>query len=752
MTKNTYEYQKSQNIKYRDLDEIRAKWIRIIRNINKYTDAQTMLYNIREAFTLVECVMYGILQEYRSAYLSLGQLVPGERNTYVFHYPTGDVTINFSDKSAYGMSATLRTLGYALPDELDDTRKLRNFVSHNLETTTVDYFKENMNYDNVMKAIQYLGQSLVVMNKLTQEDIIPSFDSLRVKEGELIGLSHEFTVERFISKSGTSRLYEGRHTRLNVRVAIKELFPKPYNEQMLMQERDLLVSLQHPQIPRIYDVFNQNGTFYIVMDYIDGVGLDRFLEQNVISMAEKLRILTEICEVVNYLHDKKQLVHTDLKPQNVMIDEAGVVHIIDFGTAMQKNELLEIRSFSKGFTAPEVAEQKPIDYRIDIYSIGGIIKYMFQAEINNQQHAYSETIANIERIVERCMQHNPYARYNNVVEIKYELMQIVNAGTESIRVIPKQKKQSRINVPRAIFYVVCILTIVFSTGLKLASYLKNNKKQSEDRNTSVQTSQIDSVVVSDKEAMGAFKELEQKAWEALITGNEQAYIDLFRCDSTTEAKLRENFRVYHADLTDIYTDIDYILLCNENGICFGSTTRTLVSGEGENVSFVRREFTYPFSYKDGEWKFDVTAQTGAITESKYREKVYNALSQTFNDARTSGRNYALLCSNNFIWLDSTLVYEGMLEGSAVAVAQAMDGSIEFTISVKNGTKSEQLIRACTVNLKTAQGHDIVTNYRAELSATVQPYTSMLLTFTVSKDAVQNVSAVWDAMDVSVEIE
>ena len=62
------------------------------------------------------------------------------------------------------------------------------------------------------------------------------------------------------------------------------------------------------------------------------------------------------------------------------------------------------------------------------------------------------------------------------------------------------------------------------------------------------------------------------------------------------------------------------------------------------------------------------------------------------------------------------------------------------------------VRACTVNLKTAQGHDIVTNYRAELSATVPPYTSMLFAFTVSKDAVQNVSAVWDAMDVSVEIE
>lgn len=752
MNKNTNEYQKSQNIKYKNSEAVLDKWIRINRNINKYTDATTMLHSIREAFTLVECVMYNILQEYREMYISYGTLVPGERNTYVFHYPTGDITINFSDKSAFGMSTALRAIGYALPTELDDTRKLRNFVSHNLETTTVDYFKENMNYDNVVHAIKYLGSSLVVLNKLNREDIQPSFECLRVKEGETVGMSHEFTVQRLVAKSGTSRLYEGVHNRLNVRVAIKELFPSSYNETFLAQERDLLVSLQHPQIPRVYDVFNQNGTFYIVMDYIDGVGLDKYIKQNRISMAEKLDIMINLCDVVNYLHDKKQMVHTDLKPQNVMVDCEGTVHIIDFGTAMHKNEILEIRSVSKGYTAPEVIEKKPIDYRIDLYSIGAIIKFVFSEEIDGLQQEYSENAANIQRIANRCMEYNPYARYNNVVEIQMELKQIIDGGTISLRKVPKQKK--KINLPRILLYTVCILAIVVSLGIKIAGFLKNKEdnKDNVTESPNIVQESGDAVSVTDEEALAAFKMLEEKAWQALVSGNEQAYIDLFRCDAASEAQLRENFGLYHRDMTDIYTDMDYVLLCNENGLCFGSATRTLVSGEGQNISFIRKEFTYPFSYKDGEWKFDVTAQTSVVTEGKFREKVYEALPDKFNDARNSGRNYALLCENNFTWIDSSIVHEGMVDGSAVAAAQNMDGSIEFTISVKNGTANEFNVSACTVNLSTASGNEIVNNYRAEVSAVVKASTGTLITFTVPKEYVQNISAVWDGMNASVVIQ
>lgn len=755
MENSPYGYQKTQNIKYQNPEAVYDKWIRINRNINKYTDANTMLQNIREAFILVETVMYNTLQEYKKNYMSYGTPVEGKRNTYTFSYETGELTIDFSDKSPFSMGKTLNMIGYSLPKELDETRKLRNFVSHNLETTTADYFRDNMNYDIVKRAMNYLGETLHCLNMMRREDINPSFECLRAKVGETVGLSHEFTVDRFIAQSGTSRLYEGRHMRLNVRVAIKELMPKTYSEGLLMQERDLLVSLMHPQIPRVYDVFNQNGTFYIVMDYIDGVGLDKYVKNNNLSMQEKIRILIDMCEVINYLHDKKQMVHTDLKPQNVMIDTDGMVHIIDFGTAVNKQQTPELRSVSGGYTAPEVVEGKAFDYRIDLYSVGAIIRYVFSEELAWNANEYNEYYANIQRIVDRCMEHNPYARYNNVVEIRYELSSLVGGVTPTAVKISKPKKKG--NVLRTIAYIFFVLVIVASFGLKIFDYVKKNKESKKDETTqqtgeTVIDNNIHTVNVSDAEALEAFIKLEQQAWECYISGDEQGFVNLFVFDAGAEQSLRDTFRQNYKDMKDIYTDCDYVLLCNEDGMCYGSVTRTLVSGDAGNMSYVRREFTYPFSYVDGEWRFDITAETNVVTDKKFRENVYKLLPDNFSAARKDGRNFALLCGNNFIWTDKTLVYEGMVDGSAVAASQLADGSVEVVVSVKNGTAKECNINSCTVNLTTANGDVIISDYKAEVSASIIANTSDLITFIVPKDAIQNIAVVWGVMNAGVVIE
>ena len=747
-------YREHLNMKYRSPEAVREKWIRIFRDINPYTDPSVMLQSVKEAFALTECVMAIVLLDFQDRFIAYGTPVDGDKNTYVFHYDSGDVVIDFMDYSVYGMTKSLRAIGYNLPEDMDETRRLRDFISHNLETTTSEYFRDNMNYTTVLPVMYNLGQSLVVMGKLQPEDVHPSFECLRVKEGETIGLSHEFIVDRFIAESGTSRLYEGRHNRLNRRVAIKELLPKTFSGILLNNERDLLVSLSHPRIPNIYDVFNQNGTFYIVMDYIDGVGLDRYIMQTKCTLTQKLKIIYDICDVVNYLHATKGMIHADLKPQNVMVDANANVYIIDFGTAIHKHDTENIRGVSAGYTAPEVIAGKPIDYRIDIFSIGAIMKYVFHEELQDMQQKYNENAEQIQRIITRCMEHEPYARYNNVVEIQSEINAINQNGTISLRKVAKPKR--RVNVLRVILYAVCILTIAVSAAIKIKGLIDTKKDKTGTDTMGMVDSETGNsgttATVSDEEALKAFKKLEQQAWSSLVSGDEDAYIGLFRCEEAGEALLRENFRLYHNEMQDVYNDCDYVLLCNENGLCYGSATRTLVSGEGVNVSYVRKEFTYPFSYKNGEWKLDVTSETGVVTENKVKETVYHALTDNFNEARKNGRNYALLCGNNYIWLDSTLVYEGMLEGSVIAASQMADGSVEISVSLKNGTDKEQTVNACTVSLMTSQGDVIVTDYCADVNVIIEPYTSRMVEFTVPKESVQNIAVVWNEMKAGISIQ
>lgn len=746
-------YNKAQGEKYRSPEAVYDKWIRIHRNINKYTDAATMMESVKEAFTLVECIMKNILADYRTKYEAYGTFVPDSRATYVFHYPTGDITIDFADYSAYGMTKYLRAIGYRLPDEIDETRKLRNFVAHNLETTTVDYFKDNMNYDSTVMALNNLGHCLVSLGMLKPESIMPSFDDLRIKEGDVIGLSDEFNVERFIAKSGTARVYAGTHNRLNRKVAIKELIPKMFSELLIINERDLLVSLRHQRIPNIYDVFNQNGTFYIVMDYVDGVGLDEYLKTHNCTMYEKLKLIYDICEVTNYLHATMGMVHADLKPKNVMVDGNGNVYLIDFGTALDKRNPELVRGFSAGYTAPEVAAGKDIDYRIDIYSIGAIMKYAFAKELADAKTKYSENAEKINRIITRCMEHEPYARYNNVVEIQSEINGIVNNGTVSLGKVAKPKKQR--NVFRIILYIVCILVLVGSFGLRFISYL-DERKAGKDTNTTESSGSKAAADVSDEEALTAFKELEQKAFEALAEGDEDGYVELFRCNKEGEEMLRETFAANYSSMKDIYNDCDYIVVSNENGICYGCATRTLVSGEGMDARYERREFTYQFTYKEDEWKFDITSPDGIVAESNGLERAYDSLSESFKDAKKSGRNYALLCGQNYLWLDQTLVYEGMVDASVVAASQFADGSVEFIISIKNGMNKAQKINSCKVSLAMASDdevvNEIVTDYETDINVDINEKTSMLVTVTVPKENVENIAAVWKNVRGEVKVE
>ena len=258
--------------------------------------------------------------------------------------------------------------------------------------------------------------------------------------------------------------------------------------------------------------------------------------------------------------------------------------------------------------------------------------------------------------------------------------------------------------------------------------------------------------ISDEEALDAFKELEQKAWKYLVDGDENSYIDLFRCNESGKKQQRTQFEQYHEDMKDIYDDCDYILLCNEDGLCYGCATRTLVSGEGAGATFVRKEFVYPFSYKDGEWKFDITPETAAVTESKVNERVYGALTENFNNARETGRNWAVMDKLNYLWLDDSLVYEDMVDVSVVSVSQMADGSIEFNVSIKNGTAKEVAVSGCVVDLNNGDGAVLVSGYRAGVDTSVPARSSKMVSLVVPKEDVQNIAAVWGDVQANVVIE
>ncbi|MBO7280118.1 MAG: serine/threonine protein kinase, partial [Bacteroidaceae bacterium] len=170
-----------------------------------------------------------------------------------------------------------------------------------------------------------------------------------------------YVIKRFISSGGFGCTYEAEHTLLEKCVAIKEFFVKDFcnrdeatahvtigtqSKKTLVEklknkfidEAKALCKLQHPGIVRVFDVFEENGTAYYVMDYVDGLSLSGVLKQRgTLTEAEALGYIRQVCSALKYVHGNYRL-HLDIKPGNIMVDANGNAILIDFGASKQYDE------------------------------------------------------------------------------------------------------------------------------------------------------------------------------------------------------------------------------------------------------------------------------------------------------------------------------------------------------------------------------------------------------------------------------
>src|SRR5579884_2025780 len=157
-------------------------------------------------------------------------------------------------------------------------------------------------------------------------------------------LKQRYLIDSVAGRGGMSAVYKGIDTvNGNRLVAIKEMSQNPVlmsqiNEATarFYQEADLLRSLHHPNLPRIYDAFSENGRSYLVMDYIEGKTLLQLLHDahQPLPVPQVIDYALQLCDVLNYLHQHQPpIIFRDLKPTNVMVQRDGHIYLIDFGIA-----------------------------------------------------------------------------------------------------------------------------------------------------------------------------------------------------------------------------------------------------------------------------------------------------------------------------------------------------------------------------------------------------------------------------------
>jgi len=185
-----------------------------------------------------------------------------------------------------------------------------------------------------------------------------------------------------IGGGGMALVYKARCMLLNRYVAVKILRPEFTSDEEFVKrfqaEAQAAASLSHPNIVSIYDVGNENGIHYIVMEYIDGITLKEYITQRgTLSWREAASIAIQICSALEQAH-RNHIVHRDIKPHNILITRDGIAKVTDFGIAkavssstitMVGNTIGSVHYFS-----PEQARGGYVDEKSDLYSLG-IVMY-----------------------------------------------------------------------------------------------------------------------------------------------------------------------------------------------------------------------------------------------------------------------------------------------------------------------------------------------------------------------------------------
>ena len=267
-----------------------------------------------------------------------------------------------------------------------------------------------------------------------------------IKIGMMIGDRYEILEK--IGTGGMSDVYKAKCHKLNRFVAVKVLKQEfSENENFVSKfrtEAQAAAGLAHPNIVNVYDVGEENGIYYIVMELVEGITLKKYIEKKArLSYKEAVSIAIQVSMGIEAAHNN-HIIHRDIKPQNIIISKDGKVKVTDFGIAKAatSNTITSNVMGSVHYTSPEQARGGYSDEKSDIYSLGITMFEMLtgrvpfngdttvaiaikhiQEEMPSPREFVPEIPIAVEQIVLKCCQKSPDRRYQKITDVIADLKQ-----------------------------------------------------------------------------------------------------------------------------------------------------------------------------------------------------------------------------------------------------------------------------------------------------------------------------------------
>ncbi len=291
-----------------------------------------------------------------------------------------------------------------------------------------------------------------------------------IKIGMVIGDRYE--ILESIGAGGMSDVYKAKDRKLNRFVALKVL-KKEFSENKdfvskFRTEAQAAAGLEHQNIVNVYDVGEEDGIYYIVMELVEGITLKRYIEKKQrLSVKESVSIAIQISMGLEAAHNNG-IVHRDIKPQNIMISKDGKVKVTDFGIAKatSSNTITSNVMGSVHYASPEQARGGFSDAKSDIYSLGitlfemltgrvpfngetavAIAIMQIQNEMPSPRKYVPEIPVSVEQIVLKCCQKSPDRRYQKMSELVEDLKKsLISPDEDFVKIDSIESKSATRNV------------------------------------------------------------------------------------------------------------------------------------------------------------------------------------------------------------------------------------------------------------------------------------------------------------------
>ena len=283
-----------------------------------------------------------------------------------------------------------------------------------------------------------------------------------IKNGTNLGNRYEIIGK--IGSGGMSDVYKARDAKLNRFVAIKILKQEFSVDQGFVSkfrmEAQSAACLSHPNIVNIFDVGEENGIYYIVMELIEGITLKKYIERRKkLGIRESIEVSMQVSRGLQAAH-AEHIIHRDIKPQNIMISKDGKIKVTDFGIARAvSSQTISANTMgSVHYISPEQARGGYCDERSDIYSLGITMYEMLTGRVPFEgdstvavalQHIQSEMVpprqyeplipVSLEKIILKCTQKKPENRYGSAAELLVDLKRVLTSPNEDfVNVTPAE--------------------------------------------------------------------------------------------------------------------------------------------------------------------------------------------------------------------------------------------------------------------------------------------------------------------------